>query len=249
MENPEQTQFIEQKISQRATVSAGATGIVSVTIPANTKAFLKGYGYSWFTTTTYTLRAGNTQFPSRTDQEGSAAMPVIYAKPFMANSGETFSLTILNGDSADHTYDVVFYVLSSRILQVSSTGGEILVPTGSGGGGVPSIVTIADSSGATKAGVTAKGLAVEPQAPATLIDGTKSITSATAAAIAATTALKKGLMIEADSANTDYVAIGNATTQSFKLYAGDSIFIEIDDIAKIFVKKNAANVTINYMGS
>jgi hypothetical protein len=241
-------QFVEQKITQQVTILAGATGTVSVTVPTNGKAFLKGYGYTWFTSGTYQLRAGTFVLPSRTDQEGSTSIPVIYGNPFPVNSGEKIELTITNGTPADHTYDVVYYIITNRVIPVSSTGGELVLTTG-GGGGVAGSVAIFDSTFSTSAGVTAKGLQVQTNAPATLTDGTKSITSATASAIASTLTLKKGILVEADSANTDYVVIGNATSQSIKLYAGDTIFIDIDDIAKVFVKKNVTNVTINYLAS
>jgi len=242
-----QEQFVEQKITQQTTIVAGATGTVSVTVPTNGKAFLKGYGYTWFATQTYTLRAGTFVLPSRTDQEGSPAIPVIYGNPFPVNSGEKMELTIVNGSASDHTYDVVFYIVTNRVIQTSSTGGELILSTGSGG--VTGAVVIYDSTLATAAGVTAKGLQVQENAPTTLLDGSKSITSATAAALATTVTLKKGVLVEADSANTDYIAIGNATSQTFKLYAGDTIFIDIDDIAKVFVKKNVTNVTANYLAS
>ena len=241
-------QFIEQKITQQVTIVAGATGTVSLTVPTNGKAFLKGYGYTWFATNTFTLRAGTFVMPSRTDQEGSTSIPVIYGNPFPVNSGEQVVLTITNGGAADHTYDVVFYMISNRVIQVNSTGGELLLATGSAGG-VANAVTIYDSSVATAANVTAKGLAVDPQAPATLLDGSKSVTSATASALTSTAALKRGVLVEADQANTDYVAVGNATSQTIKLYAGDAEFIEIDDPAKIYVKKNVTNVTINFHAS
>jgi hypothetical protein len=241
-------QFVEQKITQQATVAAGATGIVSLTIPANTRAFLKGYGYTWFATCTFTLRAGTFVMPSRTDQEGSTSIPVIYGHPFNVNSGEQIVLTIVNGSAADHTFDVIFYVITDKIIPQSSTGGELVVTTG-GGGGITGAVTIYDSSFATAAGVTAKGLAVDPQAPGTLLDGSKSVTSATASALASTTSLKRGVLVGALETNTDKLYVGNATSQNTILNAGDSVWIEIDDIAKIYVKKNVTNVTATYLAS
>lgn len=245
-----QDQFVEQKITQQVTVTAGATGTVSLTIPTNGKAFLKGYGYSWFATGTYQLRAGTFVLPSRTDQEGSPSIPVIYGNPFMVNSGEQIVLSITNGSASDHTYDVVFYVITNRIIPTNSTGGELIVAVGSGGGGgASSNVAIFDSTFATAAGVTAKGLAVDSQAPATLRDGSVSITSGTAAAISSTVALKRGVLCMAALTNTDYIAIGNSTSQNTLLYAGDSVFIEIDDITKVYAKKNVTNVTLNYLAS
>ena len=241
-------QFVEQKITQQVTISAGATGTASVTVPTNGKAFLKGYGYTWFASQTYQLRAGTYVLPSRTDQEGSTSIPVIYGNPFPAVSGEKFELTIVNGGAAAHTYDVVFYVITDRIIQTNSTGGELVLTVG-GGGGIVGATAIYDSSFTTAAGVTAKGLAVNPQLPATLLDGTKSVTSGTASALASTTTLYKGVLVMSPITNTDTLIVGNATSQNTTLYAGDSIFIEVDDIAKVFVKKNVTNVTANYLAS
>ena len=152
-------QLIEQKITQQVTIAAGASDTVSVAVPTNGKAFLKGYGYTYFDDNTFKLTAGTYSLPSRTDQEGSTSIPVMYGNPFPANSGESFSLAITNGDSSDHTYDVVFYVLSDRVIEVDSVGGELILTTG-GSGGVSSAVSITDATGTTSAGVTADGLEV-----------------------------------------------------------------------------------------
>lgn len=241
-------QFVEQKITQQITILAGATGLVSVTVPLNGKAFLKGYGYTWFATNSYQLRAGSFVLPSRTDQEGSTSIPVIYGNPFPVNSGEKMELTIINSSAADHTYDVVFYIITNRIIAVNSTGGEMILSTGSGAG-VAANVTIYDSTVSTAANVTAKGLAVFGSAPATLLAGTVSTASAAATVLGTTTACHK-LDIQVDAASLDSVYIGNATSQPILLAPTQSISIEIDDIAKVYIKRPAAaNVTVNYIGS
>jgi hypothetical protein len=239
-------QFIEQKITQQTTIAAGATGTVSVTVPTNGKAFLKGYGYTWFTSNTFTLRAGSFVLPSRTDQEGSTSIPVIYGNPFNVNSGEKAELTIVNGDSADHTYDVVFYMITNRVIPTNSTGGELILTTG-GSGGVGNSVTIYDSALTTAAGVTALGLAVNPSAPSTLLAGTKSTTSASAVALAGSTACKK-VTIQVDNGSPN-VLIGNATAQEVELVATQSIDIEINDLAKIYIKRVTTDATVNYIGA
>ena len=241
-------QFIEQKITQQATIAAGATGTISVTVPTNGKAFLKGYGYSYFATSTYTLRAGSFVMPSRTDQEGSISIPVIYGNPFPVNSGEKMELTIVNGGAAAHTYDVVFYIISNRIIPTPSVGGELILATGGSGSAIGGVV-VYDSAFATSANVTAKGLDVHSTAPATLLAGTLTTSAGTATALGATTACHK-LDIQVDSASGDNVYIGNSTSQPILLAPTQSITIQIDDIAKVFIKRPAAtNVTVNYIGS
>ena len=245
MEETGKDQYVEQKITQQVTVASGATGTVSVTVPSDGKAFLKGYGYTWFTSNVFKLRVGSRELPSRTDQEGSTSIPVIYGNPFPANSGEQFELSITNGDSASHTYDVVMYVVTNRIIEVNSVGGELILATGGSGSAVGGVV-LYDSSYTTAAGVTAKGLAVDPQSPTTLLAGTKTA-STTASALASTTACKKVIIQVATGSPNVY--IGNATSQPIQLVATQSIEIEIDDIAKIFVKKVTTDATLNYIAS
>lgn len=240
-----ETQFIEQKITQRVTVNAGESTVVTVTIPSQAKAFLKGYGYTWYTSTTYQLSAGTLTFPSRTDQEGSTSIPVIYGNPFPITSGN-IGLSIINGDSAAHTYDVVFYVLCNRIIPINSSGGELILATGGSGSAVGGVV-IYDSAFATSAGVTALGLAVNPSAPSTLLAGTKTTTSAAATALAASTACKK-VTIQVDDGSSD-VLIGNATSQEVQLVATQSITIDIDNLSKIYIKRVTTDCTVNYIGS
>lgn len=245
MENQKaETQFIEQKVSQRVTIAAGASTVVSVTIPSQAKAFLKGYGYTWFTSNTYQLSAGTLTFPSRTDQEGSTSIPVIYGNPYPITTGN-IGLSITNGDSAEHTYDVVFYVLCNRIIPTNSTGGELILATGSGG--TSGAVTIYDSTVTTAAGVTAAGLAVNPSAPSTLLCGTLTTAGASATALAASTACKR-VTIQVDDGSSD-VLIGNATAQTVQLVATQSITIDIDNLSKIYIKRVTTDCTVNYIGS
>jgi hypothetical protein len=103
----------------------------------------------------------------------------------------------------------------------------------------------------TAANVTAKGLAVDPQAPATLRDGSTTTTSDTAIALTTTVALKKGVLVQAASTNSTVMYVGNSTSQTIELFPGDSEFIEIDDLVKVYIKRvgSGANVRANYHGS
>ena len=245
MEETGKDQFVEQKITQQVTVGAGATGVVKVTVPTNGKAFLKGYGYTWFASNVYKLRAGTFDLPSRSDQEGSTSIPVIYGNPFPANSGETFSLTITNNDSASHTYDVVMYVVTNRVIEIDSVGGELILVTGGSGSAVGGVV-LYDSSYTTAAGVTAKGLAVDPQSPSTLLAGTKTAGS-TAGALAASTACRKVILQIATGGGSVYV--GNASAQPILLVATQSIELEIANLATVYVKRATVDATVNYIAS
>ena len=247
MANKPSEDMVEQKITQQVTITAGTTGKVQIDIPKDKKVFLKGYGYSWFTSNTYQLSTGNYTMPSRSDQEGSPAIPVIYGTPFMCRSGGKLKLTITNGDASDHTYDVVFYVITEEFLEVESTGGDLNLTIG-GSSGVASAVAITDSTGSTYAGVTALGIAVNPSAPSTILTGTKSATSS-ASALAASATCKK-VTVQVDSGSANGILIGNATTQVIELGVGDSIDIDINDLSKIYVKRDgSSDATVNYIAS
>jgi hypothetical protein len=240
---------VEQTIKQQVTITAGSTTKVSVAIPSGTNSALKGYGYTWYTTNTYKLSTGNMIFPARTDQEGSASIPRIFEKAYPIRSGASVYLEITNGDSSDHTYDVVFYFYTDQFIEQTSTGGELIIATGSGGGSGSSIA-IYNSSFTTAANVTAAGLEVSPQSPATLLAGTTSTSGAAALALASSTACAKVTLRAPASNGSEICYVGNASNQTFPLYALDSIDVDIDDLAKIYIKRaGSVNVSIEYIGS
>jgi len=263
-----QEQLIEQKITKRETILAGASATITLEMPTQAKAQLKGYGYSWFATNTFRLQCGSLSFPKRSDQEGSVVQPVMYGEAYPITTGNiTFDIT--NGDSADHTYDIVFVILCNRIIPIESVGGELIQSVGTSSS-IVSTFAITDSTGATIAAVTADGLEVHidkalptgantigavtiaalpvAASPSTLLDGKKTTTTSAAEALAASTTCKK-IILQIDSASGD-VYIGNATSQNTLLVATQSIELEIDNLAKIFVKrKTATNAIINYIGA
>ena len=236
----------EDKITKQVTITAGTEQFISFDVPEKANCFLKGLGYTWYTDNTYIIDTGNKVFSKRTDQLGSASIPHIWSTPFYCKPSGKTGIWIKNGDSSDHTYDIVFYVLSDIYLNVESSGGELILATGSSGS-VASEVAIFNSSKTTVANVTSKGLEVDPQAPATLICNMKAVTT-TGAAIASSTAVRKATL-QVDDGATGYILIGNATNQLIKLSAGDSVDIEIDDLAKIYAKASAGTITLNFMAS
>jgi len=149
-------EFVEQRITQQVTITAGSNSRVSIDIPKDKAVFLKGYGYTWFTANKFSLSTGNTGFPTRTDQEGSPAIPAIFGTPFKVRSGGKLSLTIYNNDASSHTYDVVFYILTTELLEVESTGGDLNFTIG-GASGTSTKVSITDSTGTTAADVVVRG--------------------------------------------------------------------------------------------
>lgn len=127
---PESSLLTEQKVSKQVTVAAGESEICQIPIPKNIQCFLKGYGYSWFTSNEYTLSTGRIQFPKRTDQEGSVSQPIIYSVPFNCASGGNVELRIVNNDGSSHVYDVVFFFMVSEQLPEESTGNDLIFNTG-----------------------------------------------------------------------------------------------------------------------
>ncbi|SFE43707.1 hypothetical protein SAMN04487969_102511 [Paenibacillus algorifonticola] len=79
---------------------------------------------------------------------------------------------------------------------------------------------------------------------ATLLDGAKS-QGTTAAALASSTAIKT-VLVQSDPGNTVNILVGNATSQSIVLVPGASEKIEVDDLAKVFVKAATGTATVNY---
>ena len=153
--------LVEQKITKQVTIADGATGKAEVQIPKGKKCFLKGYGYTWYTLNEYTLSAGTTTFPTRTDQEGSTSIPVIYGYPFKILNGDKVKLSILNKSGASRTYTVVFYLLCDDIINELSVGGELLLATEGASGVASSKVSITDSTGAVDVDVIADSAGIK----------------------------------------------------------------------------------------
>ena len=238
-------QLIGDKITKQTTITAGSTEFVALDCPKEANCFLKGIGYTWYTSNTYVIDTGEVRLPKRTDQLGSASIPHQWESPFPCEQGGQFGIWITNGDSSDHTYDVVFYILTDRFLKVESAGGELIIATG--GGSTAGNVAIYNSSGTTAANVTAKGLEVEPQSPATLLAGQKTATTS-AAALATSTDCKK-VTVQADPANSGILLVGNSSGQYIQLYATQAVDIDIDDLAKVYVKAQSGTQVANYIGS
>jgi len=267
-------QLVEQKITKQVTITAGSTTTTAISIPRDKKVFLKGYGYSWFSTNEFTLSTGNRQFPTGSDQQGSPSIPIIFGNPFPCRAGGKLQLTIKNGDASDHTYDIVFYILTNDHLDEVSTGSELIIATGSGassGGNV----AIFDNTYTTSAGVTADGLEVHidkalpagtnnigdvdiismpnPTSPTVLLSGTKTA-GTSGSALAGSASCKKikikTLITAPSDANGYAIWIGNATSQDYPLFAGESTEIEIANLSTLFVKRaGSTDVTVYYSAS
>lgn len=114
----------------------------------------------------------------------------------------------------------------------------------------PAYVNLVDES-ATSIGTEANPVHViesggtPPQGFGTLYDGTHAATT-TAAPLAATQAISK-VLVQNDPASTVNLLVGNATSQSMKVVPGANIEIEVNDLAKVFVKTSSGTATANYL--
>jgi hypothetical protein len=89
--------------------------------------------------------------------------------------------------------------------------------------------------------------------PTKLNNGTKDLTT-TAVAIGSSTTLKVGVHVKAPLTNTQTVYVGSNTlvtlpTSGFPLEPGESIFLEIDNISKVYAKSNSTGQKIAFIAS
>lgn len=89
--------------------------------------------------------------------------------------------------------------------------------------------------------------------PTAFYHGQKAVTTAgTAEALGSTQALKKGVLVKALSTNTGKVYVGGEDVDSatgFELDFGDMTYIEIDDLAKVYVDAAEDGEGVSYVAS
>lgn len=255
MSNLPQPYQVEQTIKKQITIAAGLSGKISIPIPKDYNVAVKGYGYTYYSLNTFQLVVGDVMLPSRTDQEGSASIPRIFDSHIVARAGANVEFRIINGDTSDHTYEVVLYFYLNKYFPDTSTyqseGGALVINT-AGSAGTGNNVVIYDSTLTTPANVTAAGVEVDASAPSVMLQGTATANAA-GAALAASTACKKVTIHTKISASKDAdgysIKVGNATGQEFPLLAGAYMDIAIDNLSKVYVKRaGASDVTVYYAG-
>jgi hypothetical protein len=89
--------------------------------------------------------------------------------------------------------------------------------------------------------------------PTRLLNGKKLLTT-TAAAITSTNTIKIGIHVKAPLTNTDTIYVGSSTlltapTDGYPLEPGESIFIEIDNVNKIYARSNSSSQNVVYIAS
>lgn len=89
--------------------------------------------------------------------------------------------------------------------------------------------------------------------PATLFSGRKIVTTAgTAVALAASQTVKSGVTIKALHENTGWIYVGPSgvtASNGFVLDAGESHFIDIDNLASIYLNSSVSGEGVSYSAS
>lgn len=89
--------------------------------------------------------------------------------------------------------------------------------------------------------------------PTTLYSGLKAVTGAgTAEALAASQAILSGVTIKALGTNTGTVYVGPSgvgSANGFALAAGEQVFVEIDDVAKIYVDAAVSGEGVSWLAA
>lgn len=110
-------------------------------------------------------------------------------------------------------------------------------------------VEIKNSTDDTRATVGSLGLHVDPQPLTAIFNNTKTVPTGTAEAIATTQAVHS-VTIKALSTNTVAVYIGGTgvtTTTGFELLAGESISLDVSNLATVFCISGSAAQVIRYI--
>lgn len=86
-----------------------------------------------------------------------------------------------------------------------------------------------------------------------LYNGKKTVTTAgTRVALASSQAILSGVTVKALAANTGVIYVGNssvASTNGFQLAAGESVFLEIADLATVYLDAAVNGEGVTYLGA
>ena len=110
-------------------------------------------------------------------------------------------------------------------------------------------VEIKNSTDDTRATVGTLGLHVDPQPLSTIYHGTKTVPTGTAEAIT-TTQVIHSVTIKALTTNTVAVYIGASgvtTANGFELLAGESVTLDVSNLATVFCISGSASQVIRYI--
>ena len=94
---------------------------------------------------------------------------------------------------------------------------------------------------------------IETEQPDNFVSGTKSVT-AIASQILQSSGLRDGVRVKASIDNTDSILVGNFrlvndTSAGYPLEPGESCYLNVNDIGKIYCRSNSGRQQIHYLGS
>lgn len=97
-----------------------------------------------------------------------------------------------------------------------------------------------------------ESLDVAASLPSTIVYGQKDVTTAgTAVALGSSTALTSGVRIKANSDNTGVLYVGDSdvdSTNGFILAAGEELFVEVADLATVYLDAGTSGDSCSYIG-
>jgi len=140
--------------------------------------------------------------------------------------------------------------ITPRNVAVDAATGEMLVQTTITAGDIQiGAVEIKDATTDTRAVVGSLGLYVDPQPLTAIYAGTKNVPTGTAEAIAGSQVIHS-VTIKALSTNTVAVYIGGTgiTVSGFELLPGESISLDISNLATVFCISGSASQVVRYIG-
>ena len=111
-------------------------------------------------------------------------------------------------------------------------------------------VEIKNAGDDTRATVSTLGLAVDPQPLTAIYNNTKTVPTGTAEAIASTQAVHS-VTVKSLSTNTVAVYIGGTgctTTTGFELLPGESVSLDVSNLATVFCISGSASQVVRYIG-
>ncbi len=149
------------------------------------------------------------------------------------------------------------------VVIVDANGNQI-VPLGVGGTVNVSLVSIATVDGQQTMALSLPVVLASNQSPVdtdvvsialptVLYNGVQEVSAAgTAEALAGSQALVSGVKIKAYQSNTDLVYVGGSgvsAANGYQLASGESVFIEIDDLASVYVDAVVNDEGVSFVGS
>lgn len=146
--------------------------------------------------------------------------------------------------------DTFFTVLSKRLkLHDNADAGATFSPEVAQGAAGATAWKVEGKAGGVAVGVGVSTVTL----PTAIYNGVKTVTTATTrVALATTQALKSGVQIKAYLGNTGIIYVGNATVAAangYRLNAGESVFLEIADLATVYLDASVSGEGVSYVAS